>query len=67
MVRFEDLTGVTMKMDVFWDVTQCRLVDRYSVSEGPVPSIHFKDGDRRLLRKVNNNLPNYTALHPRKH
>jgi hypothetical protein len=45
-VRFEVLTGVTMKITVLWNMTPCSFVDRYQLSLRP------EHGGNSFLRNV---------------
>jgi hypothetical protein len=44
---FEVLTAVSMKMDVFWVVAPCSLVDVYQRFRGPC-CLHHQDDSSRL-------------------
>ena len=55
-----------MNITVFWDVTPCSLLDKYMLLEEPTSSFCPEDGGIVFLRNVDINIPEYTALLPRR-
>jgi hypothetical protein len=47
MLRFQDLTAISMKVTVFWDVVPCSLVESDRCFKGAY-CLHYQD-DRKLL------------------
>jgi hypothetical protein len=66
-MRYEVFTVLNMKVTIFWDVTLCRLKDRYrhfvgicSSSALKIESKDFSEVSTTFL------LPDYTAVYPRR-
>ena len=62
----EHLKAVTVNITVFWNVTLCRLLEKYMPLEEPIFSICPEDGGIVFLRNVGINIPEHTALNRRR-
>jgi len=55
-----------VNITVFWNVTPCGLLDKYMLLEEPTFSFCPEDGGIVFLRNVGINIPEHTALNPRR-